>query len=214
MVLSCIILAMALALATPTTALAAEASVVTLLRQSQQAAALGYNEAMALVTQAMAQDPAYPPLWNQKATLQLRTKDYAGAAETLAVALKVEPNNPETNILTLAALLRLDEKAGGKDPALARRRRHQRRRHPNPIRWPNPEPGPTSLPGSRFGTRPGPRKKAATLLAGYAAGDHAAMEALAGAAPGSAPKDVLGALQFYAGKDMLAQKRLDLAQKA
>ena len=218
MVVKGIILALALALATPTTALAAEASVVTLLRQSQQAAALGQLEqAMELVTQAMAQDPAYPPLWNQKATLQLRAKDYAGAAETLAVALKVEPNNPETNILTLAALLRLDEKAGGKDPALAR--------YATGI---SEDVAATLVldllakPGTRtdlkrflsvWNPASAPGKKAATLLAGYAAGDHAAMEALAGAAPGSAPKDVLGALQFYAGKDMLAQKRLDLAHK-
>ena len=218
MVLKGILLAVAIALATPGTGLAAEASVVTLLRQSQQAAALGQLEqAMELVSQAMAQDPAYPPLWNQKAALQIRAKDYAGAAETLAVALKVEPQNPETNILALSALLRLDEKAGGKDPALARYVAGIDEDMVGTLVLDLlAKPGtktdlkrllsvwtPTSAQG---GT-------AAKLLAGYAAGDRAVMDDLAGAAPGSAPKNVLGALQFYAGKDMLAQKRLDLAHK-
>ena len=118
MALKGIVLTLALTLAAPATALAADASVVTLLRQSQQAAARGQlDQAMDMVNQALSQDPAYPPLWNQKASLQIKAKDYAGAMQTLAVALKVEPENIETNVLALSALLRLDEKAGGKDPA-------------------------------------------------------------------------------------------------
>lgn len=217
MVLKGIFLTLALALAAPGTALAADASVVTLLRQSQQAAARGQLEqAMELVTQAMAQDPAYPPLWNQKATLQIRTKDYAGAMETLAVALKVEPQNPETNILSLSALLRLDEKAGGKGAGLARY-----------VSGISEDTASTLIldllakPAARTDLKrflavwtptSAESKTAARLAAGYAAGDPAAMKDLANTAPGAARKDVLASLQFYAGKDMLAEKRFELAR--
>jgi tetratricopeptide (TPR) repeat protein len=218
MVRKSIFLTLALVLAVATPGLAADASVVTLLRQSQQAAARGQVEqAMELVTQALSQDPAYPPLWNQKAALQIRAKDYAGAMDTLAVALKVEPGNPETNILALAALLRLDEKAGGKDPAL--------------IRYVSGISEQTA--GELIAdllTRPGAKtdlkrflaawhpaseqgRDMARLAAGYASGEAGAMAELAGAKAEGPARAVLGALQFYAGKDMLAEKRLDAAHK-
>ncbi|MFP5259664.1 MAG: tetratricopeptide repeat protein, partial [Acidobacteriota bacterium] len=217
MVLKGILLTLALALATPGAASAADASVVTLLRQSQQAAARGQVEqAMELVSQALAQDPAYPPLWNQKATLQIRAKDYAGAMDTLTVALKVEPQNPETNILALAALLRLDEKSGGKDAGLSR--------YAAGI---SEDVGATLIvdllakPAAKtdlkrflavWSPASAEGRTAARLAAGYAVADPAALKDLAGAAPGSARKDVLASLQFYAGKDMLAEKRFDLAK--
>ncbi|MHC1790477.1 tetratricopeptide repeat protein [Solidesulfovibrio sp.] len=217
MVLQGIFLTLALLLAAPGILPAADDSVVTLLRQSQQAAARGQFEgAMELVDQAMAQDPAYPPLWNQKASLQIRAKDYAGAMETLSVALKVEPQNPETNILALSALLRADEKAGGKDPALAR--------YVSGIS----EDMAAALildllarPGARADLKrflavwtPASAEARLTgrLAAGFAVGDTAAIKDLAETAPGAARKDVLAALQFYAGQDMLAEKRLELAK--
>jgi tetratricopeptide (TPR) repeat protein len=218
MALKGIILTLALTLAVPATGLAAEDSVVTLLRQSQQAAARGQVEqAMELVTQALSQDPAYPPLWNQKAALQIRAKDYAGAMDTLAVALKVEPDSPETNILTLAALLRLDEKAGGQDPAFTRYvsglgEEMTGRLILDLLAKPASRAdlkrllsvwNPTSAEG----------RTTARLAAGYAAGDGGAAKELAAASAATARKDVLAALQFYAGQDMLTQKHLELAQK-
>ncbi|HML55403.1 MAG TPA: tetratricopeptide repeat protein [Solidesulfovibrio magneticus] len=218
MALKGIVLTLALTLAAPATALAADASVVTLLRQSQQAAARGQlDQAMDMVNQALSQDPAYPPLWNQKASLQIKGKDYAGAMQTLAVALKVEPENIETNVLALSALLRLDEKAGGKDPALAR--------FVSGI-----SDGTAGALITDLLTRPGAKadlrrflaawnpaspqgQSMARLAAGYASGDPAAMAELAGAEAQGPAKAVLGALQFYAGKDMLAEKKLAVAQK-
>ena len=218
MVLKGIFLTLALTLLAPATGFAADASVVTLLRQSQQAAARGQLEqAMELVSQALSQDPAYPPLWNQKATLQIRAKDYAGAMDTLAVALKVEPGNPETNILALSALLRLDEKAGGKDPALARY-----------VAGVGEDTAASLIldllakPASKSDLKrflsvwtPASAESRATarLAAGYAAGDPAAMKELATAQAGATRKNVLAALQFYAGQDMLAEKRLELAHQ-
>ncbi|EHJ49113.1 hypothetical protein DFW101_3113 [Solidesulfovibrio carbinoliphilus subsp. oakridgensis] len=210
-------LLLALLLAAPSPVLAVEASVVTLLRQSQQAAARGQtDQALEMVEQALSQDPAYPPLWNQKASLLIRRKDYAGALDTLAIALKVEPDNVETNILELTALLRQDEQSGGKEPALGR--------YVSGLKEDTAAALLLDLlarPGAKADLRrflgawqpaSADGRLVARLAAGYASGDPASLRELAAAPAASSRTDVLGALQFFAGKAMLAEQRLDLAR--
>lgn len=207
----------ALVFSTPGVLWAADASVVTLLRQSQQAAARGQvPQALEMVEQALRQDPAYPPLWRQKARLQIRTKDYAGALDTLAVALKAEPQNVENNVLEITALLRQDGKTGGNT-------RQALNRYVAGIT----EDMAAQLIAELLGK---PTAKddlghflaawkpatpdgqlVARLAAGYAAGEAGSLRELADTPVPAARKDVIAALQFYAGKEALAARRLDLA---
>ncbi len=209
-----LLLLMALVLAAPTAASAADASVVTLLRQSQQAAARGQTaQAMELVAQALAQDPAYPPLWRQKAALQIAAKDYAGALETLAVAIRVEPGDLETNVLELSALLRLGE---GGQPRLSQYVAGLGEGMAGALVIDLLSRPKAKADLTRFlaAWKPaGPDGQAVKALAsGYAAGDPGSLRALADAPDIPARKDVVAALQFFAGKEALADKRLDLAQ--
>lgn len=201
----------------PGTALGADASVVTLLRQSQQAQAHGQiDQALTLIEQALSQDPAYPPLWNQKAGLQIAQKDYAGAIDTLAVALKVEPDNVATNILELTALLRLDEKAGGNAPALDHYLAGISARTTSALLLDLLARQKAKADLGRFLAAWKPAtdqdKALGRLLAGYATGDRAVIKTLAETTEAGPDKTVLAALQFYAGKQMLADKNFDLAK--
>ncbi len=212
-----LLLLVALVLATPTVLSAADASVVTLLRQSQQAAARGQVEqAMDMVDRALTQDPAYPPLWRQKATLQVRAKDYAGALATLAVALRVEPQNVENNVLELSALLRLDEQPGGKgrqaldryvagiseDMAAALIE--------DLLARPKAEPDLARFL-SAWKPASADARLVAKLAAGYASGDPAALRELAATPVPAGRKGTIAALQFYAGKEALGAMQLGLA---
>lgn len=207
------LLALVLLFAAPCAGLAADASVVTLLQQSQQAAARGQiDQAMEMVNQALKQDPAYPPLWNQKASLQIRKGDYAGARETLALALKVEPDNVTTNVLELTALLRMGDKNGALASyvgsisektadalildLLSKPKAKSDLQRMLAV-W-----KPTSAQG----------RQVARLAAGYAAGDPGALHDLASTPTPAGRKDVIAALQFYAGREALGEKRLPLAR--
>jgi tetratricopeptide (TPR) repeat protein len=212
-----ILLVLALAAATPGTALAATASVVTLLRQSQIAQARGQiDQALELVGQALSQDPAYPPLWTQKAGLQIAKKDYAAALETLKLALGVQPDDTTANVLALTALLRLDEASGGKDPALARYLAGRSEKTTSALLLDLLAKPKGKADLARFLAAWKPTTDAdnvlARLLAGYVAGDRTALQELADRTADGPRKDVLSALQFYAGKRMLSDKKLDLAK--
>lgn len=212
-----ILLLAALALSLPSALWAADASVVTLLRQSQQAAARGQvTQALDMVEQALAQDPAYPPLWRQKASLQIRAKDYAGALDTLAVALKVEPQSVENNVLELTALLRqgdagdakarqaLDRYVGGLPENMAGSLLTDLLAKPE---------GQGDLRRFLGAWKPGTAdgQLTARLATAYAANDPSALRELAATTVPASQKDVIAALRFYAGKQALADKRLTLA---
>jgi len=209
-----LLLLVALVLVAPSASFGADASVVTLLRQSQQAAARGQTaQALELINQALGQDPAYPPLWRQKASIQITAEDYAGALETLAVVLKAEPNDLETNVLELTALLRLGDNgtarlekyvSGVKEPMAASLIE-------DILPRPQAKADLTRLlavwkPASADG------QTVKRLATGYAKGDAGALRELADAPSPASQKNVIGALQFYAGKEALAAKRLELAQ--
>jgi|GEM_PF-5589829 len=211
------LLLLALLLSAPTPALAADASVVTLLQQSQQAQARGqFDQALQLVEKALSQDPAYPPLWTQKASLQIAGKDYAGAVDTLAVARKVEPDNVMANTLTLTALLRLDEQSGGKDTDLVRYLAGVNEKISGALILDLLSRPDAKADLTRFLAAWKPAtdqdRLVSRLAAGYAAGDAAVMGQLAAADDAGPRKDVLAALQFYAGKRMLGDNNLPLAQ--
>jgi Tfp pilus assembly protein PilF len=209
-----LLLLVALVLAAPSVSSGAAASVVTLLRQSQQAEARGQAaQAMELVNQALDQDPGYPPLWRQKASLQITTNDYDGALDTLAVLLKAEPDDLESNVLELTALLRLGDKgtsrleqyvSGVKESMAAALIE-------NILPRSQAKADLTRLlavwkPASADG------ETVKRLAAGYAKGDDAALRELADAPAPAAQKNVIAALQFQAGKEALAGKRVDLSQ--
>ena len=212
-----LLLLLAFVVTVPGAALAADASVVTLLHQSQLAQARGQiDQAMGLIDQALSQDPAYPPLWTQKAGLQIAKKDYAPALETLTLALRVEPDNAAANVLALTALLRMDEQSGGKSPALARYLAGISEKTASVLlldQLAKPK-GKADLGRFLAAWKPNADadKRLAQLLAGYVSGNPAVLQTLANSPADGSRRDVLAALQFYAGKQMLADKKTALAK--
>lgn len=211
-----LLLALVLLTILPTAAFAADTSVITLLRQSQQAAARDQlDAALGYVDQALAQDPAYPPLWNQKASLLLRAKEYAKAYETLSISLRLDPENRDTNLMALTILLRLDAQTEGKDQTLAHYVAGLNDAMVATLLrdiMARPD-GKTNFqrfltvwkPASESGQR------LAKLATDYLDGSESAIRDLAAGTTAEPFTPVLGALQFYAAKDMVAAKKLDLA---